>query len=149
MSTMKVLAASFFSCCVVFALAPGETFGASPGGHGAGAASMHLNVHPSVGQSRQHRRGRDTGAFWLPGWGYYYGSAPANSQPDVAPIVPNEALYTCTLDIPWDWAHRCPSPPAPPPAPIVIMPSAPGCPAQSATVPLGDGKEQTVTIVRC
>jgi hypothetical protein len=58
--------------------------------------------------------------------------------------------YTCTLDIPWDWPHRCPPlAPARPPAPPVAVPYAPPCPAQTVRVPTGDGGERTVSIVRC
>jgi hypothetical protein len=81
--------------------------------------------------------------------GYYYGSA--NSGPDV--VIKEQKIYddhyTCTLDMPWDWVHRCPSPSERPPTPVVAVPSVPGCAAQRVTVPMGDGKEQTVIINRC
>jgi hypothetical protein len=40
--------------------------------------------------------------------------------------------FTCTYDIPWDWAHRSP-PPEPPFAPAARAPSC----------------DQTITTVRC
>ena len=67
---------------------------------------------------------------------------------DVTKPISGDVHYTCTLDLPWDWVHRCPSPSEPPSEPVVI-PSVPGCPEQHVTVSRGDGKEQSVTIVRC
>jgi hypothetical protein len=63
---------------------------------------------------------------------------------------PDVGRYTCTLDIPWDWVHRCPplGPPKAPSVPVVI-PYAPPCPAQTVTVPGRYGGERTVSIVRC
>jgi hypothetical protein len=77
---------------------------------------------------------------------------PANGQPGVVVRAPLSAHadYTCTLNIPWDWPHRCP--PLSPPEPtsdLVIRPNVPDCPAQTVKVPMADGKEHTVTIVRC
>jgi len=62
--------------------------------------------------------------------------------------------FTCSYDIPWDWVHRCPpvaSPLGPPPTPVVSAPviSAPGCVQQDITVPGTDGKNQTITMLRC
>src|SRR5664280_784056 len=54
--------------------------------------------------------------------------------------------YTYTYDVPWDAVHRYP--PVVSPSEPVVRPYVPGCPAQTVTVPMGDGKEQTVTIVR-
>jgi hypothetical protein len=78
----------------------------------------------------------------------------AITQPnvDVRQTITGGPSYTCTLDIPGDWAHRCPpslfaSPPEPPP-----LPPAPyelGCPAQTVRVPGADGKDQTINILRC
>jgi hypothetical protein len=145
----KISAALIISCSVALTLASNETFGASLAAHGGKSASTHSTFHSSVARSRHHHGGRDTGAFWPAAGGYYYG--PANGEPEVVVTEPksDDVRYTCTLDIPWDWVHRCPNPPEPPPAPVVIMPSVPGCPAQRVTLPMGNGKEQTVTIVRC
>jgi len=59
--------------------------------------------------------------------------------------------FTYTYDVPWDWAHRYPpsffaSPPEPTPLPVARVP---GCRAQDVTVGAGDGKQQTITMVRC
>jgi len=57
--------------------------------------------------------------------------------------------FTCTYDIPWDWAHRCPPIPAAPEPPLAPAARAPSCVPQSVTVPGSDGKDQTITMVRC
>ena len=63
---------------------------------------------------------------------------------------PDAGRYTCTLNIPWDWPHRCPPlAPVRPSYPPVAVPYAPPCPAQTVRVPTGDGRERTVSIVRC
>lgn len=67
----------------------------------------------------------------------------------VAEPLSSDARNTCTLDIPWDWAHRCPplsSHSAPEP---VIKPFVLGCPTQTVKISTADGKQRTVTIVRC
>lgn len=65
--------------------------------------------------------------------------------------VSRDTNFTYTFDVPWDWAHRYPpsfftSPPEPP-APVFARTS--GCHAQDETVGLGDGKQQTITMLRC
>jgi hypothetical protein len=61
-----------------------------------------------------------------------------------------DGRYTCTLNIPWDWPHRCPPlAPARPPAPPFAIPYAPPCPGQTVTMPGRDGRERTITIARC
>jgi hypothetical protein len=79
------------------------------------------------------------------------GSAAARGRLEVAVPTSGGAQFTCTYDLPWDWVHRCPSvvSPAERSSYPVVRPSAPGCPAQTVTVPTGSGKEQTVTVVRC
>ena len=57
--------------------------------------------------------------------------------------------FTCTYDIPWDWAHRCPPIPTPPEPPLAPAARAPSCVPQNVTVPGSDGKDQTITMVRC
>ncbi len=57
--------------------------------------------------------------------------------------------FTCTYDIPWDWAHRCPPIAAPAEPPLAPAARAPSCVPQSVTVPGSDGKDQTITMVRC
>jgi hypothetical protein len=145
----KLYAAFIASLSVVLTLASNETFGASMAAHGSRSASTHLTFHRSVAQSRHHRRGSHTAAFLPAIGGYYY--EPADGEPDL--VVREQKTYgdryTCSLDIPWDWVHRCPSLSEQPPTPVVAVPSVPGCPAQHVTVPMGDGKEQTVSMVRC
>ncbi len=68
---------------------------------------------------------------------------------DVDRPISRDTPFACTYDVPWDWVHRCPpfvSPLDPPSPPVVLRP---GCLTQSVTVPGADGKDQTVTIVRC
>jgi hypothetical protein len=142
---------------LAIALAAGQALAASVGAPGASAPSVraaHSGSHPSVMRS-PHRNGRHRGAFFPTTGGWYWGpSEPSNGEPNVGvtETVVGGPSYTCTLDIPWDWPHRCPpslfaSPPEPPPPPII--PYERGCPAQSVTVPGADGKDQTITIVRC
>ena len=57
--------------------------------------------------------------------------------------------FTCTYDIPWDWAHRCPLIANPPEPPLAPAARAPNCAPQTVTVPGSDGKDQTITMVRC
>jgi len=57
--------------------------------------------------------------------------------------------FTCTYDIPWDWAHRCPPIANPPEPPLAPAARAPSCVPQNVTVPGSDGKDQTITMVRC
>jgi hypothetical protein len=76
------------------------------------------------------------------GWGPFGGL-------NVDVYRPDDIRFTCTYDIPWDWVHRCPpvvSSPVPPPPPVVL---APGCRPQAVTAPGPDGKDQTITMVRC
>jgi hypothetical protein len=147
--TYKLYAAFIASLSVALTLASNNTFGASMATHGGRSASTHSTVHPSVARTRQHHRGRNAWDLWPAVGGFIYGAA--NGEPEVGVTEPTsgDVHYTCTLDIPADYVHRCPSPPEPPPAPYVIMPYELGCPAQHVTVPMGDGKEQTVSIVRC
>jgi hypothetical protein len=78
-------------------------------------------------------------------------SGPANHELGVVVAEPlsASARNTCTLDIPWDWAHRCPPHSSYSLSEPVIKPFVLGCPAQTVKIPMGDGKERTVTIVRC
>jgi hypothetical protein len=80
---------------------------ADPGGaRGAGVAparpgmpAFPRNVH------------RGTGFFPATG-GVYYGAMNDVREPVVeaapAPRMSDELRYTCVLDIPWDYVHRCP-----------------------------------------
>lgn len=60
---------------------------------------------------------------------------------------PDVGRYTCTLDIPWDWVHRCPplGPLQPPSVPVVI-PYTPPCPAPTVTFSgVTDGSETSAS----
>ena len=57
--------------------------------------------------------------------------------------------FTCTFDIPWDLAHRGPPIPNPPEPPLAPAARAQSCVPQTVTVPGSDGKDQTITMVRC
>jgi hypothetical protein len=145
----KLYAAFIASVSVVLVLASNETFGQSRAAHGGRSASMHSTAHPSVARSRHHHRGRNAWGLWPATGSFFYG--PANGEPDINVTEPiqNNTRYTCTLDIPWDFVHRCPTPAKPPSKRVVIVPYEPGCSAQHVTVPMGDGKEQTISMVRC
>ena len=80
---------------------------------------------------------------------YSYGPPTDNVGVVVADPQIGATRYTCTLDIPWDWAHRCPPVPYGSPSNPVVRPSVLGCSQQSVKTAMGDGKERTVTIVRC
>lgn len=155
----KVYVALMMSFGVALAFSSNQAFGESGATHRS--ARTHSTFHPTVTLSLDHHRGRHTAAHhrgrhhrWRPigtaVGGVFFG--PANKEPEVVvtePQLPSESPYTCSLDIPWDFVHRCPSPPEPRSEPNVIQSVSPGCPAQHVKVPTGDGKEQSVTIVRC
>jgi hypothetical protein len=148
--TYKMYAAFIASLGVALTLTSNGTFGASSAMRGGKSASTHSTSHPSVARSPHQRRGRHSGAYWPTAGGFFYGQTNGEPEINVTEPTPGNTRYTCTLDIPWDWVHRCPpfENPSPPPAPVFI-PSVPGCPAHTTTVMMGNGKEQTVTIVRC
>lgn len=143
----KISAALIISCSVALTLASNETFGASAREHGERAVSTHSKFHPSAARLRHQHRGRHTGAFWPAV--VTTGNGGSESEVVIREQQTPDVRYTCTLDMPWDWVHRCPSPSERPPTPVAIMPSVPGCAAQSVTVPMSNGKEQTVIINRC
>lgn len=78
---------------------------AAPSGPGAAPSRP---AFPSFGAGHHHHH-RGFGGFY-PSGGYYYGG-PAE-QPVVAAPPPlkqsDDLRYTCVLDIPWDYVHRCP-----------------------------------------
>ena len=159
----KIYLVLIMSLSVVLTLAADQALGGSRGAAGTKSTSFHTPTHPSVGRSRQLHRGRHTGrarhrgAFWPAVGAFTYGPAfrqPEGPEVDVTEPKSGDTHYTCTYDIPWDWVHRCPpfvgssDPLSESPAPV-ITPIVPGCPSETVTVPRGNGKEQTVTIVRC
>jgi hypothetical protein len=147
----KMYAAFVASLGVALTLASNQTFGGSGVAHGVAAASAHPTIHPSVTRSPNHHRGRNIGTFFPAGGGYFW--EPPSGEPIVELTQPmsGDITYTYKYDVPWDWAHRYPpsffaGPPKPPSPPVAFFP---GCPKQTVTVPGADGKDQTVTMVRC
>jgi hypothetical protein len=69
-----------------------------------------------------------------------YGQAPA----EVTPPASNDAHYTYTYDVPWDWAHRLPPQVAPSDRPYVQS-----CSVEGVTVPGNSGEAHTVNVTRC
>jgi hypothetical protein len=124
---------------VALVLAPGQTSAAPRGGF----TPAHSISHPSVAQSLRHYRRKNLGTLW-PVVGDYYG--PSNGEPlvDATPPASGDVRYTTTYDVPWDWAHRF--------QPIVApsdRPYVPSCPTENVTVPGRNGKDQTVSVMRC
>lgn len=130
--TFGALAASLGVAALLLA-SPTESFARS----GASPRSAFAGPHPAF---RHHGRGPG-GGFW-PGYGYYDGAAGAPIA-EVPQPVSNDAHYTYTYDVPWDWAHRYPPAVVPSDRPYVSS-----CPTESVTVP-GRGGDRTVNIMRC
>jgi hypothetical protein len=90
---------------VALVLAVGGEASADPGpAHGAGLAPARP-AFPSV--PRHHHRG----AGFFPGTGgVFYGASEVREPVVEAPPLrqSDEMRYTCVLDIPWDYVHRCP-----------------------------------------
>ena len=147
----KMYAVFIASLGVALTLASSGPFGRSGAANAGRPASTHSTSHRSVARSLRHHHGLNTGAFWPAAGGFFYN--PPNGEPTVDFPQPQsgDVHYMCTYDIPWDWAHRCPPivGSSEPPSAQVVRPYVPACPAQTVTVPTGDGKEQTVNIVRC
>jgi len=144
----KMYGAFIVSLSVVVLMLPtNETFARSGAGAGArgGVASAPSISRPSVAHALRHHRRDNLGAVFWPAVGdFAYG--PSNGEPlvDVPQPPSGDIHYTYTYDVPWDWAHRYPPAVAPSDRPYV-----PSCPAEAVTVLGRDGKEQTVTIMRC
>jgi hypothetical protein len=127
---------------VALLLAASET-SARSGAGARGGFSTHSTSHRSVAQSLRHHRRNNAGIVWPAVGGFFYG--PSNGEPMVDVTQPSGDLhYTYTYDVPWDWAHRYL--PAVTPSERAYVP---GCPAETVTVPGHDGKEQSVSIMRC
>jgi hypothetical protein len=148
----KIYAAMIMSCSVALTFVSSQALGGSGATTGARSASTHSNFRASATRPLHFQRRRNKGAPWpTTGGAFYYG--PTNGEPQLDVTIPaDNAHYTCTYDIPWDWVHRCPpsvGASEPPPELPPVVPYVRGCPSETVTVPRGDGKEQTVTIVRC
>jgi len=119
---------------------------ARPGGAARGGVAPRPFAAPFIARHHHHHH-RNDGAFW-PGVGDYgYGYGPTDGGPYAA-VTTQPAYegprYTCTYDMPWDWAHRCPPAVAP-----SDKPYAPSCPTEVMKFPGRDGTEQTVNVTRC
>jgi hypothetical protein len=126
---------------VALMLAANETFARSAAGHRGGFTSTHSISHRSVAQSLRHHRRNDVGILWPAEAGFFYGPSNGEASVDVTQPIPDDIPHTNRYDLPWDWAHRYPA---------SERPYVPSCPAETVTVPGGhDGKEQTVSIMRC
>ena len=148
----KVYAAFIVYLGVALTLACNQAFGGSGVAHVGVAASTHPTFRPSVTRLPNHHNRRNIGTFFPAAGGFFWDGQPsAEVQLPLAGPISNDINYTYKFDVPWDWAHRYPpsffaSPPGPPSPPVAYVP---GCPAQTVTVPGADGKDQTVTMVRC
>ena len=134
----KMYTAFIMSLSVAFTFASNQAFGQSGAAHGT--------------RSPHHHNGRNIGTFFPAAGGFFWdfwGPSNGGLNVDVYRPTSDDIHFTCIYDVPWDWVHRCPpvvSPPELPPPPVV---RAPGCIPQAVTVGMSDGKDQTVTIVRC
>ena len=83
---------------------------ADPGGPRGGGASPGRPSFPSFPRHHDHHHGHGGGFF--PGYGgVFYGASNEVREPViVSPPASrmDELRYTCVLDIPWDYVHRCP-----------------------------------------
>ncbi len=123
-----------------------ETSARSGGVAHGGVVANHHFAAPFIARHHLHRN--IGGAFW-PGVGddYYGGYGTTDGGPYAAVTtqpVYEGPRYTCTYDIPWDWAHRCPPTVAP-----SDKPYAPSCPTEVMKFPGRNGTEQTVNVTRC
>lgn len=132
---------------VALALASSQAFGGPGVRTGGVTAAPHSAPHRSA-----HRVPNRT---LLPvAGGYYYGDG-SYSRPQATELMQplsGDFTYTYKMDVPWDWAHRYPPGFLGAPMQSSAAPArayVPGCPAQVVTVPGADGKDQTVSIVRC
>jgi hypothetical protein len=114
------------------------------GGRGSVSASRPISA-PLIARHRHFNKG-GTGAFWPGDFGNYGNYGPSDGGPYAAVTQPTIDVPrgTCTYDIPWDWAHRCPPAVAP-----TEKAYAPSCPTEVMKFPGRDGTEQTVNITRC
>jgi hypothetical protein len=140
----KMCLAFIASLSIALTLPSNETFARSGAAPRAGVTSTHSISRPSVAHSLRHHRRSNVGTLWPAVGDFFYG--PSNGEPmvDVTQPRSGDTHYTYTYDVPWDWAHRFP--------PVVTSserPYVPSCPAETVTVPGHDGKDQTVSIMRC
>jgi hypothetical protein len=91
---------------VALVLAAGVAASADPG---AGRSAGLAPARPGFPAFPRHHHG---GGGFFPGvGGVYYGAMNDVREPvvEAPPVARSDELrYTCVLDIPWDYAHRCP-----------------------------------------
>jgi hypothetical protein len=104
-----------------------------------------MDHHPVRSALRHNKNNAAT--FWPGTGGFFLGGSAAEVAADHTQPISGDFHYTYTYDVPWDAVHRYPNPVMP--TVSVVRPYSPGCPAQSVAVPMADGKEQTINIVRC
>ena len=114
MSYRNALIASVGAAALV--LAAGQSFanpvGAVPGpavAPGGPGMAPSRPAFPSFRPGHHHHHHRSFGGFF-PSGGYYYDPGPAEQPVVTAPPLKqsDDLRYTCVLDIPWDYVHRCP-----------------------------------------
>ena len=139
------------SLSLALTLAPNESFGRSGAAPGGKSASPRSSSHPSAMRPGAHatfsslRDHRQRNAAWTlsPTAGSFYGInqnlQPSNVEPNVDYTRSISEHVTYTYDVPWDAIHRYPR----------VYEYASGCHSQTVTVPRGDGKRQSVNIIRC
>ena len=148
----RIYATAFIaSLGVALALAPNESFGKSGVASGGKSASRHSASHSSTMRSgvranfsslRDHHQRNVGWAPWPTAGGFYginQSSLPSNVESYVDPTRSISQYITYTYDVPWDAVHRYPR----------VYEYASGCRSQTESVPRGDGKKQSVNIVRC
>ena len=97
------------SAAVVLVLAAGDA-SADPGATRGGGVAPGRPAFPSFPQSGQHHHRRG-GGFFPGAGGVVYGLPNDVREPvvEAPPLKTSDDLrYTCVLDIPWDYVHRCP-----------------------------------------
>lgn len=97
----------------------------------------------------QRHRGHYARGFWPGTAGSFYDPSypyPAEPGVEIVPPASNDARYTYTYDVPWDWSHRYPPSVVPSDRPYVQ-----DCTRQTVKVPRREGEEETVSvnITRC
>ncbi len=108
--TYRVYATLFAAVsAAALVLGASETFADPAGARGAGMAPQRPGFPSMPGRSMHPHRG--AAGFW-PGYGgVFYAPSNTADEPVVQaapPKMSDDLRYTCVLDIPWDYVHRCP-----------------------------------------
>jgi hypothetical protein len=125
-----------------------ESFARSGAAHGASSSTRSAS-NPSATGEKRHASARTPSWVW-PGPGGFYTLSNGAAKAGFTQALSGDIHYTDTYEPPWDAAHRYwPGISEPKAVVLVTKPYVPGCATQTVTVPLGDGRDQTVNIVRC